>query len=404
MKFSKLLGTAAIVFSAAICIGCSSTPIITDDGKDSSNNQNQEVQSFGKYGMGLDVNEKFYFWKFTADDMDEGGLFATYSQTDDSFVELVCLDGDTETVVRSVETASEFAANEKGLYYNSGEAILFMPYGSEKETHCDFGEILGITENGKFVIYSKDDSTLCAIDTSDNSSKILYENTRFVKINENAVYHTPIEESGAASKGLISLYSADPETNTGICLFTSDGNLYDGESRGEVNISKIVFRDDYVYFSYGAVGGSGAFFQGGDVVRAKKDGSGSEVLVDFSVENVLTDGNFVVLEDGSVLADSEYEAFHSNLEETGTERGIITYNEPGTGKPLDICSYKHDPSYDSSSVSYISITDKYVFFVTHYGTYVPEKNMGWRDYYSRDKSIFRIYNRETLTYFYSYEF
>ena len=417
MKFLKMFGIMTIILSAIICTGCSSKSVKTagdTDGSASSNpatvheneapEDEQITQEFGKFGMGLDIGNKFYFWKFSSDDVEGGGLFSVIHQTDGTFVDLVCLEGENETVIRSVETASEFAANEKGLYYTSGEAILFAAYGSKEEKHCDFGTILGITENGRFVIYSKDNTDIWAVDTSDNTVKNLYENTRFVAIDGNTIFHAPTEDYEAASKGLISLHSMNPENGYDVCLFTSDGNLYDGESLGIVDISKIVFAGDYVYFSYGAVAGSGSFYQGGDIVRAKRDGSASEVLVDISTTDEFVDAHFVVNEDGTVSTSSELEALYDHLEETDTERGIITYTDPATGQHMDLCSYRHDASYDSSTADLVSITDKYVFFVTHYGTRNPEKDIGWREYYERDKSVFSIYDRKTLTYFYSYTF
>ena len=247
---------------------------------------------------------------------------------------------------------------------------------------------------------------LCTLRTSDMTVTKIRNNCDFVAIHDGKVYYSPvIEDYDSASRGEIMLCSSNPDASDFRMIYHGLADLYDYSMGSACAIAQIRFSDEFIYFSYGAIAGTGHFYQGGNIIRVRYDGSGAKKLFSYSHEN-FGDSEFTVNPDGSVtpLYVEENDALYSYQDKYIYRDDRIYWFDDITGTPTDICSYYPDQNYHLSTADFVNVTDKYAFFVTHHCTYNPEKNMGWRDYYEREKSIFYMIDRQTDEIVTSYEF
>ena len=364
-------------------------------------------KTFGRMGWAVDTEDAVYYWNFSGEDLNEGALFANFSQNGTS-IELVRYKDGEESVVGDAKWASEFAVTNERVFFADDGYIKFVNHDSNSEETAVEGSISGITEDGKHLVYYSvaEDGTyqLCALDTITLETILLASKTEYVAIRDGIVYHTPYRNYDTPL-GVISLYAANPETgeNTFIYSTPAEEDEYALLSGG-TSVAHIRFNDEYIYFSHGQIQGTGAFYSGGDIFRVRYDGSGAELLADNSEGFV--DAEFTVNPDGSITQNDIGTGGLYNFRRKYTfdlEHNIIWLDET-TGAPKTVCTLFPDDTYDMSTADFVNVTDKYVFFVTHHCTYNPEMNVGWRDYYEREKSIFYMVDRQTKEIVTSYEF
>ena len=168
---------------------------------------------------------------------------------------------------------------------------------------------------------------------------------------------------------------------------------------GSACIVRMVFQGEDIYFSYGSYAGTGMFFQGGRIMRVKKDGSQAEVAAG---AGELQDAIFTVREDGTVES-------HSNLDATVSvfpmdpyyayNGSIYVFGEDGTAEELvaqaDYASLAPIPcgvwSLDAGlGIGYAERVGDSVYFLLDYGVAAPTGSVGWRTAYTRTSSaLFR---------------
>lgn len=434
MKILKLLAITALILSIVVFGGC--IMVHTDsanntDVKENTSDQNaveaetgkaeipeadiseeiaieSEKAPFGKYGWAVDTEDTSYFWKFTSDDFASGALWGDFEQSENSPVDLICKN---TGVILSTETASEFAVTNERIFYEDNGKIAVFDLNSKTNSVLDIaGKLLGITEDGEYLVYYQTSETsatqLCTLRTSDMSVTKIRDNCNFVAMHGGKVYYSPaIEDYESASRGEIKLCSSNPDASDFRMIYHGLADLYDYPMGSACSIAQIRFSDEFIYFSYGAVAGSGAFYQGGNIVCVRYDGSGAQTLYSTS-DGSYVDSEFTVNADGSVTAldVSGNDALYGFRDKYIPNDGRILWFDDITGTPTDICSYYPDESYDLSIPDFVNVTDKYAFFVTHHCAYNSEKNVGWRDYYEREKSIFYMIDRQTGEIVTSYEF
>ena len=366
---------------------------------------------FGRMGWAVDAENAVYYWEFTGDDFENGALWGNFEQSENSPVRLICRNNSGETInILQIETASEFAVTEDRLFYTDNGKIAYFDLDTKQNTVSDIeGIILGITESGEYLVYTHTNdeykSTLFTLCTSDMSVTKIRDNCTFIAIHDGKVYYSPvIEDYESASRGEMKLCSSNPDASDFRMIYHGLADLYDYSIGSACSIAQIRFSDEFIYFSYGSVAGSGAFYQGGNIIRVRYDGSGAELFADNSEGFV--DAEFTVNPDGSITQNDIGTGGLYNFRRKYTfdlEHNIIWLDET-TGAPQTVCTLFPDETYDMSTADFVNVTDKYVFFVTHHCTYNPEMNVGWRDYYEREKSIFYMVDRETKEIVTSYEF
>ena len=381
-------------------------PVSSDKEEDETADTDERV-GFGKIGSAVDAGNMAYYWKFSDEDFGEGALFASFEMTNDTYVELVRFENGVETVVAEVETPYDIAVTQDKVFFVDDGCIKFVNHGDTQEQTAVDGFIEGITEDGKKLIYKyySDDNVgqLCALDTDTLETVFLASYTEYVATHNGIVYHTPYTNYDKP-QNVISLYGADSETGENRHIYTTPATEDDTLMFGGTSIAHRRFNDEYIYFSHGQVQGTGAFYSGGDIIRVRYDGSDAEILADNSDSYV--DAEFTVNPDGSITQNEIGTGGLYNFRRQytlDTEHNLIWFNGK-TGAPEVICSIFPDDNYASSDCNFVNVTDKYAFFITHYCTLNPEMNVGWRDYYEREKSVFYMVDRESGEIVTSYEF
>ncbi len=425
MKLLKSLALSAVILSSIILGSCSIVPVNNDDvGTDiekeivrenkineESHDDAVEKAGFGKSGWAVDTEDGAYYWKFSDEDLAEGEIFASFGQTENTNVELVRFENGNETVVANTTTAAEFAVTHDKIFFTDNSKIAYFELDSEQKTTLDItGEICGITEDGEYLVYTYTNDeykkTLYTLCTLDMSVTKIRDNCDFVAVHNGKIYYSPtIEDYESASCGEMKLCSSNPDASDFRMIYHSFSDLYDYSTGSACSIAQIRFTDEYIYFSYGSIAGTGHFYQGGNIIKVRYDGSGATTLHAYSDETFI-DSEFTVNPDGSVTAIDvmENNGLYNFQDKYITRDGRIYWFDDITGEPTSICSYYPDENYDLSTVDFVNVTEKHAYFITHYCTYNPEKNFGWRDYYEREKSIFYMIDRKTEEIVTVYEF
>lgn len=222
----------------------------------------------------------------------------------------------------------------------------------------------------------------------------------FLAVSEDLVYYQPPEsDATAASRGQVTLAVAGPDGSDPRTLCTTAPDLSDGAFQGAACIVRMVFRGEDIYFSYGTYAGTGMFFQGGRIMRVKKDGSQAEVAAG---SGELQDAIFTVREDGTVES-------HSNLDATVSifpmdpyyayNGSIYVFGEDGTAEELvaqaDYASLAPIPCgvwdpEEGIGIAYAEKVGDAAYFLLDYGVAAPTGSVGWRTAYTRTSSaLFR---------------
>lgn len=161
--------------------------------------------------------------------------------------------------------------------------------------------------DGRYIICS--DNTTCQIDriNSENGKRIKLTYGTFLTVHENMIYYQPIEgDSGAAAKGKVTLGVMDAQGDQQKNLCTTEPDLYSDDWQAPSSIMSMVFKDEYIYFSYGSYEGSVSAYSGGKIMRVKKDGTEAEVAA--GMDGLLAPV-FFVSDNGMVKSQSAEETF-----------------------------------------------------------------------------------------------
>ncbi|MGB4661366.1 MAG: hypothetical protein WBI07_19490, partial [Mobilitalea sp.] len=187
--------------------------------------------------------------------------------------------------------------------------------------------------------------------------------------------------------------------------------------RGTV-IPCIQLVEDTIYFSYGAYGGTGNFYQGGRIVKVMKDGTGFEVLLGNPEVNgdpvTISDIFYVAQDNGEDLLyyAQGSEEYTQNILQISTgeisetdlpvfaegdpfeyDEGINVYLNQApistTWIPkIDYSSLKLEEGIDYLyTITNIELCDKWIYYQIEANESAPEVSVGWRDGYRRIKTI-----------------
>ena len=418
MKFLKAFMVMALVLTVFILGGCSYVTIsenteLTDIKQvaETLEEKSAEVEAaqesvFGVTGTAIDVEDTAYYWKFTSDDFQGYGMFyGMVPQVENTPVTLVSYHDGVETPLAETETADRFVVTDKKLYYNDNDAIVGINLdGSDAKVFAE-GHIRDVTEDGKYILFDSKETNGLSPDLYSFSADtgevfLLASSSDIVGVHDNRVFYIP--DSLSFDYDFLSLYSVNPDGSDKKTLFTSDKSEY-------TDIAHIRFTDEYVYFSYGYAAGSAYVYQGGDIVRVKYDGTDAEILAEHQPQKPVY-AAFGINADGSItnyVANEVNDAYFTFRDtHYSDEDGNLIWFDTKTGEPINVSSCFPDENYDISlpDEMFVNVTDNYIFFVTHHGNYDHENSSGWRDAYTREKSVFYMIDRETEEIVTSYEF
>ena len=285
-------------------------------------------------GSYVKYNGNVYYREYNAHSVDSSGLFANYDYVSGAVKDMVCLapDGGKQVLFKDKGSGGIYIYNDQfyleeinsapntndsvnGSVYTS--TIYTVALNGENRHDLAGGNIKAIDEKAGLLICAKENdfwsSNIFTINLSNYSVKTLATDCTFTTEHDGVVYYEENVDDDNSRKGQICLEAVTTDGSQRKKIVTTGTDLYPDGGGGPSKIQCIQFVGEDIYFSYGSYAGSGNFFQGGNICRVKKDGSGFEKLINGSVTEMshsgnITDPNFIILSknQGAYLYYSDY--------------------------------------------------------------------------------------------------
>lgn len=261
--------------------------------------------------------------------------------------------------------------------------------------------------DGKKIICS--DSTNYCIDSIDaeTGERTKLVDGSFLASQDGLIYYQPVEaDSGAATKGKVSFAVVDAQGGQQKTLCTTEPDLYADDFQGTASIVSMVFKDEYIYFSYGSYAGTGSVYAGGKIMKVKKDGTEAEVVAGM---DGLRAPAFSVSEDGTVVSQSIDEMYDyiNSMDKYFTRNGSIYFmNE--NGEPAELVTQADYASvgnvacgqFNDNEAVTIQFAEKIgnkVYMLLDHGVIDETSRVGWRTGYARVNSAMLSKDLDTGT-------
>lgn len=261
--------------------------------------------------------------------------------------------------------------------------------------------------DGKKIICS--DSTNYCIDSIDaeTGERTKLVDGSFLASHDGLIYYQPVEaDSGAATKGKVSFAVVDAQGGQQKTLCTTEPDLYADDFQGTASIVSMVFKDEYIYFSYGSYAGTGSVYAGGKIMKVKKDGTEAEVVAGM---DGLRAPAFSVSEDGTVVSQSIDEMYDyiNSMDKYFTRNGSIYFmNE--NGEPAELVTQADYASvgnvacgqFNDNEAVTIQFAEKIgnkVYMLLDHGVIDETSRVGWRTGYARVNSVMLSKDLDTGT-------
>ena len=267
-------------------------------------------------GRVISDGQSLYYWKYTLDSYEKEGMLGSFAPNPGTVNQLIRRTGDQEEVIlEDTAMGSVWYGGGKIFYermkpaeYGFTRVVCSLDPESRAVQEICEGEIEGIsTDRSHIFAYYIGKLVSVSTETGAEDAVLAEDYASFAAVHDNRVYFSVTGEQDADGMTPITLISTLPDGTDRIELFTG----MDGESLGAIVIGEIRFMtvsgENYVYFSFGEIGGTGGMYQGGKLARVKTDGTGAEVLAGGEGPVIIWDGSgelvnadFTVNEDGSV--------------------------------------------------------------------------------------------------------
>ena len=261
--------------------------------------------------------------------------------------------------------------------------------------------------DGKKIICS--DSTNYCIDSIDaeTGERTKLVDGSFLASHDGLIYYQPVEaDSGAATKGKVSFAVVDAQGGQQKTLCTTEPDLYADDFQGTASIVSMVFKDEYIYFSYGSYAGTGSVYAGGKIMKVKKDGTEAEVVAGMDGRRAPA---FSVSEDGTVVSQSIDEMYDyiNSMDKYFTRNGSIYFmNE--NGEPAELVTQADYASvgnvacgqFNDNEAVTIQFAEKIgnkVYMLLDHGVIDETSRVGWRTGYARVNSAMLSKDLDTGT-------
>lgn len=313
--------------------------------------------------------------------------------------------GDMEGGGSLVLTDSSRIFYEKPVDQIGGYEICSIDQNSGQTQTYGLGRIEA--SDGKKIICS--DSTNYCIDSIDaeTGERTKLVDGSFLASHDGLIYYQPVEaDSGAATKGKVSFAVVDAQGGQQKTLCTTEPDLYADDFQGTASIVSMVFKDEYIYFSYGSYAGTGSVYAGGKIMKVKKDGKEAEVVAGM---DGLRAPAFSVSEDGTVVSQSIDEMYDyiNSMDKYFTRNGSIYFmNE--NGEPAELVTQADYASvgnvacgqFNDNEAVTIQFAEKIgnkVYMLLDYGVIDETSRVGWRTGYARVNSAMLSKDLDTGT-------
>lgn len=313
--------------------------------------------------------------------------------------------GDMEGGGSLVLTDSSRIFYEKPVDQIGGYEICSIDQNSGQTQTYGLGRIEA--SDGKKIICS--DSTNYCIDSIDaeTGERTKLVDGSFLASHDGLIYYQPVEaDSGAATKGKVSLAVVDAQGGQQKTLCTTEPDLYADDFQGTASIVSMVFKEEYIYFSYGSYAGTGSVYAGGKIMKVKKDGTEAEVVAGM---DGLRAPAFSVSEDGTVVSQSIDEMYDyiNSMDKYFTRNGSIYFmNE--NGEPAELVTQAEYASvgnvacgqFNDNEAVTIQFAEKIgnkVYMLLDHGVIDETSRVGWRTGYARVNSAMLSKDLDTGT-------
>lgn len=313
--------------------------------------------------------------------------------------------GDMEGGGSLVLTDSSRIFYEKPVDQIGGYEICSIDQNSGQTQTYGLGRIEA--SDGKKIICS--DSTNYCIDSIDaeTGERTKLVDGSFLASHDGLIYYQPVEaDSGAATKGKVSLAVVDAQGGQQKTLCTTEPDLYADDFQGTASIVSMVFKEEYIYFSYGSYAGTGSVYAGGKIMKVKKDGTEAEVVAGM---DGLRAPVFSVSEDGMVVSQSIDEMYDyiNSMDKYFTRNGSIYFmNE--NGEPVELVTQADYASvgsvacgqFNDNEAVTIQFAEKIgnkVYMLLDHGVIDQANSVGWRTGYARVNSAMLSKDLDTGT-------
>lgn len=310
--------------------------------------------------------------------------------------------GDMEGGGSLVLTDSSRIFYEKPVDQIGGYEICSIDQNSGQTQTYGLGRIEA--SDGKKIICS--DSTNYCIDSIDaeTGERTKLVDGSFLASHDGLIYYQPVEaDSGAATKGKVSFAVVDAQGGQQKTLCTTEPDLYADDFQGTASIVSMVFKDEYIYFSYA---GTGSVYAGGKIMKVKKDGTEAEVVAGM---DGLRAPAFSVSEDGTVVSQSIDEMYDyiNSMDKYFTRNGSIYFmNE--NGEPAELVTQADYASvgnvacgqFNDNEAVTIQFAEKIgnkVYMLLDHGVIDETSRVGWRTGYARVNSAMLSKDLDTGT-------
>ena len=313
--------------------------------------------------------------------------------------------GDMEGGGSLVLTDSSLIFYEKPVDQIGGYEICSIDQNSGQTQTYGLGRIEA--SDGKKIICS--DTANHSIDSIDaeTGERMKLVDGSFLASHDGLIYYQPVEaDSGAATKGKVSLAVVDAQGGQQKTLCTTEPDLYADDFQGTASIVSMVFKDEYIYFSYGSYAGTGSVYAGGKIMKVKKDGTEAEVVAGM---DGLRAPAFSVSEDGTVVSQSIDEMYDyiNSMDKYFTRNGSIYFmNE--NGEPAELVTQADYASvgnvacgqFNDNEAVTIQFAEKIgnkVYMLLDHGVIDQANSVGWRTGYARVNSAMLSKDLDTGT-------
>lgn len=403
---------------------------VTDspDGTDITNPPEQEVKEvLNNGGYYVEYKGNVYYREYNASSYESEGIWATYSSVPNSTKNMMRIKPDNTKEIAFTDTGEGNIYIYKDRMYLSRLETDYTPTiysvnldGSDRKD-IGTGFIKAFDEaTGIFVCVLPDSSNeyqLASLNASTGEVKFYALNTpyaNFLALKDGVIFYQGAMDENQLSQ--IKLCSLMVDGTNQKLLVDGTMNLYDYELYLQIPCMQIV--GDNIYFSYGAYDGTAYMYQGGQIARVNKDGSGLTILAGneqageeaytylindmFYVSNL--NGNEILHYSGVDgdsyalhLSNNRIEKTFSNIQPEGkpfeNEEGISIYTNASPTAATLLTRIDYDKlGLDPSTEYYNTIKDvqqcgDWVYYRLEANEYYPDASIGWRDGYRRIKTM-----------------
>ncbi len=276
--------------------------------------QNQDVINNG--GNHVTYNGKTYYWKYSSDSLYSASMHVMYSgkyieYKNDKENTLICLDknGKEETIYEGTGYGKLWIYNQR-IYSKKADTKLFSIKldGTDEKSYDDIYEINAVCDNG--LIVSTNNYNIALLGKNDEID-VIKEGSTFCYLENNKLYYE-ITSDGEYYNENLDFRSIDINGKNDLSLVKLSSKDYMGEEyydhqmRIPIQVDCVQIIDDDVYFQYGGYDGSSYIYQGGKIVKVKKDGTGFTNIEDVDEEDftsftVYKNGDDVEIKTGGAL-------------------------------------------------------------------------------------------------------